>query len=469
MREMPSPCASRALLDTPSRLFVEVTSRCNLRCPMCVKQSGLEDAREGDMLPETFAALEPAFPHLNALILNGIGEPLMHPRLEDAIRAGKRSMPAGSWVGFQTNGHLLTKTRGISLIEAGLDRLFLSVDSTSPDQFRTVREGGTLGHVERALDALAEAKKAHPGARLEVGAEFVIMRDNMRELPAIIAWLAQRGVTRLIVSHILPFGAAMADQPIFAINSLSAERFYTECLARARHEHVDVSQYFNVLWKYTKSAEERRIVAFVNTMTAQARQADIPFHIGNLLAGEDIDQAQSVFRKAQEIAVAVGLRLILPALRPLSDRTCVGVDQGGTFVAWDGQVAPCHFLWRSFRCHLYGRQKQVSHRFFGDLSRDSILGIWNSPAYRTFREDVVRRRYPHCPGCNVYPCEDIDRADFENDCYGETVPCGDCLWSMGLLQCMGQEEEDAARQQHTRTEGCQAPRRLGAARVPEAS
>ena len=55
-------------------------------------------------------------------------------------------MPAGSWVGFQTNGHLLTKTRGISLIEAGLDRLFLSVDSTSPDQFRTVREGGTLGH-----------------------------------------------------------------------------------------------------------------------------------------------------------------------------------------------------------------------------------------------------------------------------------------------------------------------------------
>jgi len=30
-----------------------------------------------------FAALEPAFAHLEALILNGIGEPLLHPHLAD--------------------------------------------------------------------------------------------------------------------------------------------------------------------------------------------------------------------------------------------------------------------------------------------------------------------------------------------------------------------------------------------------
>jgi len=442
LTEGTSSCAERALLDHPSRLFVEVTSRCNLRCPMCVKQSGIGDVREGDMLPETYEALEPAFPYLQALVLNGIGEPLMHPRLEEFIRAGKRSLPDGSWIGFQTNGHLLDKTRGISLIEAGLDRIFLSVDSTSPEQFRAVRGGGNLGHVERALDALSAAKKAHPGAVLEVGAEFVVMRDNMRELPTIVAWLAKRGVTRLIVSHILPFDAAMADQPVFGVNTEPAERFYRGWSAKARQEGLDLRQYFNVLWKYKKTPEELRIVELVNAMSAQACQKDIPFHIGNLLSGQDLTLAESVFRKAEAVASEVGLRLILPSLRPRSDHTCFGVKQGGAFIAWDGRVAPCHFLWRSFSCYLHGRQKQVAHRFFGDVSRESMMEIWNRPVFREFRADVLRRRYPHCPGCNLYPCDDIDSIDFEYDCYGEPVPCGDCVWSMGLLQCMGQEDED---------------------------
>jgi len=436
-----SPGAEPALLASPSRLFVETTSRCNLRCPMCVKHSGPGDAPEGDMAPAIFEALYPAFPRLQALILNGIGEPLLHPRLEDHIRAGKRSMPAGSWIGFQTNGHLLTKARAGALVEAGLDRIFLSVDATSPELFETVRKGGNLGHVERALAALAAAKKDHPAAALEVGAEFVVMRENMQELPTLVAWLARRGVTRLVVSHILPFGAAMADQPVFGVNTESSELFYQEWSARARREAIDLTLYFKTLWKYKKSPEELRVIDFVQKISAQACQHDIPFHIGNLIAGEDLGPSESAFRQAAAVAADVGLHLVLPALKPLSNHTCFAVKQGGMFIAWDGKVSPCHFLWRNFSCHFYGRKKQVSHKVFGDLSRDFIADVWNDPAYIQFRTDVLRHRYPHCPGCNVYPCEDIDSADFANDCYGETVPCGDCLWSMGLLQCMGQEDE----------------------------
>lgn len=439
-----------AMLRHPSRLFVEVTSRCNLHCPMCVKYAGGAAAPEGDMRPETFAALEPAFPYLTALILNGIGEPLLHPQLETFIRTAKRQMPAGSWVGFQSNGHLLTKARANSLIEAGLDRIFLSVDSTSPEQYRSVRGGGSLGHVERALDALRTAKKAHPGTRVEVGAEFVIMHDNLRELPAIIAWLAQRGVSSLVVSHLLPFGGGMTDQPVFGINAEASVLFYKKWQAKARREHIDLSHYFQILWKYTKSPEERRIIDFVKTMSAQARQLDIPFHLEHILSGEDLQHAAEAFRAAEIAAKKAGLSLHLPALYPRNDHTCLAIKQGGMFVAWDGQVSPCHFLWRNFSCSFYGREKQVAHKVFGTLPEASLKTIWNRPEYKAFRSDVLQRRYPHCPGCNVYPCEDINRADFENDCYGETVPCGDCLWSMGLLQCMGQEDEDKVLPNHQR-------------------
>ncbi|MBI4804885.1 MAG: radical SAM/SPASM family putative metalloenzyme maturase [Desulfovibrio sp.] len=432
---MPAPT------DSPSRLFVEVTSRCNLHCPMCVKHSGSADPREGDMSPETFGALKPAFPHLQALILSGIGEPLMHAGLEGFIREAKEAMPAGSWVGFQTNGHLLDTARAMSLIDAGLDRIFLSVDSTSPEMFTSFRGGGNLNHVERALIALSEAKREHPDAALLLGAQFVLMRDNLRELPATVAWLAERGVTRLIVSHILPYDQSMADQPVFGVNTGPSVAFYDQWAERARQEDIDITQYFQVLWKYNKSHEDQRIVDFVKTMSDHALQADIPFHIGNLLSSDDLQQAESVFGRAQAVADDKGLSLVLPPLRPVSGRACLAVEQGGAFVTWDGRVSPCHFLWRSFSCYFFGNAKRVSPRFFGDLSSASLEEIWNSPAYRKFRAEVLECGYPHCPGCNVYPCDDIETTDFEYDCYGETIPCGDCLWSMGLLQCMGQEHD----------------------------
>ncbi len=107
----------------PSKLFVEVTTRCNLRCAMCVKQAPGQGLVEGDMTAETFARLGPAFPHLEALVLNGIGEPTLHRGLEGFIAAAKLAMPASGWVGFQTNGQLLGRRRADSLVAAGVDRI----------------------------------------------------------------------------------------------------------------------------------------------------------------------------------------------------------------------------------------------------------------------------------------------------------------------------------------------------------
>ena len=68
---------------------------------------------EGDLSFETFEAVEPALSKAEVLILNGIGEPLLHPDLEAFIRRAKKLMPAGSWVGFQSNGLLLDEVRAV--------------------------------------------------------------------------------------------------------------------------------------------------------------------------------------------------------------------------------------------------------------------------------------------------------------------------------------------------------------------
>lgn len=136
----PSP----ALKPHPSKVIVETTTRCNLQCPMCLKNTGKDSLIEDDMTQETFNTLIPAFSTLQVLILNGIGEPLLHPHLDDFIRIAKHHMPPGSWVGFQSNGFMINEQRAESLIEAGLDRICLSIDAMDTEDFRLIRKGASF-------------------------------------------------------------------------------------------------------------------------------------------------------------------------------------------------------------------------------------------------------------------------------------------------------------------------------------
>src|SRR5512144_408768 len=95
------PASSAGLLPRPSKLFVEVTTRCNLHCAMCVKEARGQRIEEGDLTPALFDRLAPAFPGIDALVLNGIGEPLLNPNLERFIELARRDMPATGWIGFQ--------------------------------------------------------------------------------------------------------------------------------------------------------------------------------------------------------------------------------------------------------------------------------------------------------------------------------------------------------------------------------
>ena len=76
---------------------------------------------------------------------------------------------------------------------------------------RELREGGDVAAVERAFAALCAAAEA-TGRDLRIGAEFVLMRENLHELPATLAWAAERGANFALVTHMLPYDAQRAAQ-----------------------------------------------------------------------------------------------------------------------------------------------------------------------------------------------------------------------------------------------------------------
>jgi putative metalloenzyme radical SAM/SPASM domain maturase len=421
----------------PSKLFVEVTTRCNLRCAMCVKEARGQRITEGDMSAQLFARLAPALPRLDALVLNGIGEPLLRRDLERLVGWARATMRDDAWIGFQTNGQLLDRARAHALASAGVDRICLSADALSPDLFRAVRGGGSPAAVEQAALALHEASRGR-ARELAVGVEFVAMRDNLRHLPDVVRWAARRHVRFVIVTHMLPYSRDMTRAAAFEPSTDRAAQLFRTWKARAAADGVALEGYFRVFLKVYRTPAEQRVVDYVKRMVDDAWAQGVSLHVGRLLVSDDaiLREVEDAFAGAAEVARAEGLELRLPAVAPAHVRRCEFVEDGSAFVSWDGDVHPCYFLWHRYSCHLGGVVKRVEPRSFGNVADQDILAIWNATEARAFREAVLRYDFPFCYDCNHSLCDHVQGEEFTQDCHLGTVPCSACLWCTGVFSCL---------------------------------
>ena len=142
-------------------------------------------------------------------------------------------------------------------------------------------------------------------------------------------------------------------------------------------------------------------------------------------------------REAEKVAADTGLRLTLPAHSPRYERRCDFIEDGGAFISWDGRVHPCYFLWHTYSCFVTEWQKYVTARDFGTIDEESLSSIWNKPIFTSFPGGKpATYDYPFCTNCTLAPCDYIDSKTFEQDCFTNTIPCGDCQWCLGLFQCL---------------------------------
>lgn len=90
--------------DKLKRLYVEPTSRCNLRCAMCFRNSWIGEST-GDMDEGTFQAVLESMPDsVETVFFGGMGEPLAHPRIVEMVRQASAN---GVKTELLSNGSLL--------------------------------------------------------------------------------------------------------------------------------------------------------------------------------------------------------------------------------------------------------------------------------------------------------------------------------------------------------------------------
>src|SRR3954447_1811582 len=131
----------------PREIQLEVTGACNLACTMClVSYRPKIGKRQGALEYEQFRRIVDELPELERLTLQGLGEPLLAPRLVDMVAY---AAARGIAVGFNTNAQLLTAERSRSLVEAGVAWLHVSVDGATAATYGRTRPGPRFARLER--------------------------------------------------------------------------------------------------------------------------------------------------------------------------------------------------------------------------------------------------------------------------------------------------------------------------------
>jgi MoaA/NifB/PqqE/SkfB family radical SAM enzyme len=369
----------RPNIHSLNRLYIEPTSRCNLTCRTCIRNTWEEPA--GDMDAGTFERLVGQlgrFPHLETVMFGGFGEPTAHPRILDMLKGVKA---LGLRAEMTTNATLLDDALVEGLLREGLDTLWISLDGTTEESFETIRAGASLPLVLENIDRLAR-RNGRDGHTIEIGIAFVVMKTNLGDVKHLDRLARSVGARRILVSHVLPYSEAM-EKEMLCLQTLTLETFtFAPGKTELSLPRIDVNN-------TTKDTLFSLLQGFENLT-----------FMGNRVA--------------------------------VDARRCRFVHERASFVRWDGEVSPCMGLLHAHKTYLYGLERRVRSHAFGNIREGDLFDIWNSKAYADFRDKVKAFDYSPCHVCGG--CSLLEKN--EEDCYGNTFPaCGGCLWAQGIIQC----------------------------------
>jgi radical SAM protein with 4Fe4S-binding SPASM domain len=278
-------------MNLPSYVQIEPVGQCNLRCEMCSIQFRKDGPPHGGlafMHWDTFTSLIEGFPDLQHLHLQGLGEPMMHPRFFDMVRY---AADRGIRVTTNTNLTLLNPERTERLVTSGLHTLHFSIDGSTPETYERIRKRAHFDRVLNNVEMLLETKKRFASELPHLHIVMVIMRQNLAELPELVrmahGWKAQE----MFVQHLShDFGEATLPD-----------------------EYKPMRDFF--------------------------------FH--QSLAHEDPTRIDHYFGQARELAQSLGFKLRLPRTTPKKfepgtpGRKRCDWPWSGAYISYEGYMMPC--------------------------------------------------------------------------------------------------------------------------------
>jgi tungsten cofactor oxidoreducase radical SAM maturase len=199
-------------LPDAKKLYIEVTTACNLNCQTCIRHSWTDP--HAHMSVATFKRIIESLdelPMLERVIFTSFGEPLVNRNLMAMIEEVRKRDLA---VTLGSNGVLLTENVVRELIRLEVDQLVVSIDGGKPETYEDVR-GTQLSLILENVKRFNEIKKELGLVKPSLGIEFVAMQSNQDELRDLLELASDLNASRLVVSHVLPYTKEMDDEKLY--------------------------------------------------------------------------------------------------------------------------------------------------------------------------------------------------------------------------------------------------------------
>jgi MoaA/NifB/PqqE/SkfB family radical SAM enzyme len=357
-----------------AKVYIKPTSRCNLSCRMCIRNSWEE--KQGEMCEVTFRCLMESLENLQdkpVISFGGFGEPLFHPRIHDMVM---QATAVASRVELITNGLLFSEELLLEFIRLELDTVWFSLDRLHTDAY--VDGANPMANIEK-LNHLRHKQNAQLP---EAGIVFVAARSNVGKLPNLLRVANHYGISRYMVTNVLPHTTEMCRQIL-----------------------------------YTRALEVVESQPSIWSPSLQLPRMDW--------------NGDTLMPLYQSLRARHNVRINGARLNP-DEGKCPFIETGAVAVSWDGAVSPCLGLMHSHVSYLYERPRSVRQYVIGNVNHAPLAKIWNDAEYLAFRRHVQEFEFPPCTSCGG--C-DMAEANQE-DCFGNIFPtCGGCLWAWGVIQC----------------------------------
>jgi radical SAM enzyme (rSAM/lipoprotein system) len=212
-------------------LFWECTTRCNLNCLHCGSDCS-KDSSFADMpLTDFLSALDTikSKPSNFTVVITG-GEPLLRKDIE---LCGREIRKLGMRWSMVSNGYLYDQNKHISLLNAGLGALTISLDGLEESHNWLRNNKNSFSKVDTAISLAASS------SRLNFDIVTCVNRRNIHELPDICDYLISKGVKAWRLFTIIPVGRAKNNQDLL-LSDLQFKELLDFITLKRKQKSIDI-------------------------------------------------------------------------------------------------------------------------------------------------------------------------------------------------------------------------------------
>jgi len=182
----------RSGASTPLHVEVGPTNRCNHHCSFC----SVDWITHGKILIDTKVLVRAihsmADVGVKSVYFAGEGEPMLHPDMDQFVQAAHQR---GIKTSMSTNGALLTERRLDSVLKY-FSWVRFSIDAAKPDTHQSIHKTKDFDKIIKNIRRATKFKKDN-NLDVELGAQFIVLEENLEELELFADLMKDVGVDNI--------------------------------------------------------------------------------------------------------------------------------------------------------------------------------------------------------------------------------------------------------------------------------